>query len=183
MREYSPGANTNVAGPSANSTAGRCSRFSVMRSSVSPRIKAAYALAAVIASRPHNNTDPASVRRPPGCDGPGPAGHGVLYVKDIDAVSEEFGIPIDEKGLAGRECALTDPAATGCASPPGARDHQRPRIVPETLTQAALIRPQPHRGRAASRAVRRSESCGDLRRCCPASTLLYQGVDTQRRTG
>src|SRR3954470_18393907 len=32
-----------------------------------------------------------------------------LYVRDIDAVSEEFGIPIDEEGLAGRECALTDP--------------------------------------------------------------------------
>jgi catechol 2,3-dioxygenase-like lactoylglutathione lyase family enzyme len=32
-----------------------------------------------------------------------------LYVKDIDAVSEEFGIPVDEEGLAGRECALTDP--------------------------------------------------------------------------
>ena len=32
-----------------------------------------------------------------------------LYVTDIDAVSEEFGIPIDEEGFAGRECALTDP--------------------------------------------------------------------------
>jgi hypothetical protein len=32
-----------------------------------------------------------------------------LYVKDVDAVSEEFEIPIDEEGLAGRECALTDP--------------------------------------------------------------------------
>src|SRR4051794_11250261 len=32
-----------------------------------------------------------------------------LYVKDIDAVSEEFGIPVDEQGLAGRECDLTDP--------------------------------------------------------------------------
>jgi catechol 2,3-dioxygenase-like lactoylglutathione lyase family enzyme len=32
-----------------------------------------------------------------------------LYVKDIDTVSEEFGIPIDEEGLAGRECALIDP--------------------------------------------------------------------------
>jgi Glyoxalase superfamily protein len=32
-----------------------------------------------------------------------------LYVRDIDAVSEEFGTPIDEEGLAGRECALTDP--------------------------------------------------------------------------
>jgi hypothetical protein len=32
-----------------------------------------------------------------------------LYVKDIDAVSSEFGIPVDEDGLAGRECHLTDP--------------------------------------------------------------------------
>src|SRR3954453_11119298 len=32
-----------------------------------------------------------------------------LYVRDIDAVSAEFGIPIDEEGLARRECALTDP--------------------------------------------------------------------------
>jgi catechol 2,3-dioxygenase-like lactoylglutathione lyase family enzyme len=32
-----------------------------------------------------------------------------LYVKDIDAVSEEFGIPVDEEGLAGRECDLVDP--------------------------------------------------------------------------
>jgi len=32
-----------------------------------------------------------------------------LYVNDIDAVSAEFGTPIDEDGLAGRECALTDP--------------------------------------------------------------------------
>lgn len=32
-----------------------------------------------------------------------------LYVKDIDAVSQELGIPIDEEGLAGRECAVTDP--------------------------------------------------------------------------
>ena len=32
-----------------------------------------------------------------------------LYVTDIDAVSGEFGIPIDEERLAGRECALTDP--------------------------------------------------------------------------
>lgn len=29
-----------------------------------------------------------------------------LYVHDIDAVSEEFGIPVDEEGLAGRECDL-----------------------------------------------------------------------------
>jgi catechol 2,3-dioxygenase-like lactoylglutathione lyase family enzyme len=32
-----------------------------------------------------------------------------LYVKDIDAVSAEFGIPVDEDGLAGRECHLVDP--------------------------------------------------------------------------
>jgi catechol 2,3-dioxygenase-like lactoylglutathione lyase family enzyme len=32
-----------------------------------------------------------------------------LYVSDIDAVSEEFGIPVDEEGLAGRECDLEDP--------------------------------------------------------------------------
>jgi catechol 2,3-dioxygenase-like lactoylglutathione lyase family enzyme len=31
-----------------------------------------------------------------------------VYVNDIDAVSEEFGIPVDEEGLAGRECALED---------------------------------------------------------------------------
>jgi hypothetical protein len=29
-----------------------------------------------------------------------------LYVDDIDAVSEEFGAPVDEQGLAGRECDL-----------------------------------------------------------------------------
>jgi catechol 2,3-dioxygenase-like lactoylglutathione lyase family enzyme len=32
-----------------------------------------------------------------------------LYVNDIDAVSREFGIPVDEDGLAGRECDLEDP--------------------------------------------------------------------------
>ena len=32
-----------------------------------------------------------------------------LYVKDVDAVAEEFGVPVDEEGLAGRECALSDP--------------------------------------------------------------------------
>jgi catechol 2,3-dioxygenase-like lactoylglutathione lyase family enzyme len=31
-----------------------------------------------------------------------------LYVDDIDAVSQEFGIPVDEEGLAGRECDLED---------------------------------------------------------------------------
>ena len=32
-----------------------------------------------------------------------------LYVTDIDAVSEEFGVPVAEDGLAGRECDLNDP--------------------------------------------------------------------------
>lgn len=31
-----------------------------------------------------------------------------LYVDDVDAVSQEFGIPVDEEGLAGRECDLED---------------------------------------------------------------------------
>src|SRR5579884_1847170 len=31
-----------------------------------------------------------------------------LYVDDVDVVSNEFGAPIDEEGLAGRECALVD---------------------------------------------------------------------------
>src|SRR5436190_23305610 len=32
-----------------------------------------------------------------------------LYVRDIDAVSSEFGVPVDEDGLAGRQCDLQDP--------------------------------------------------------------------------
>ena len=32
-----------------------------------------------------------------------------LYVNDIDAVSAEFELPVDEEGLAGRECDLADP--------------------------------------------------------------------------
>lgn len=32
-----------------------------------------------------------------------------LYLEDIDAVSREFGIAVDEEGLAGRECELEDP--------------------------------------------------------------------------
>jgi catechol 2,3-dioxygenase-like lactoylglutathione lyase family enzyme len=32
-----------------------------------------------------------------------------LYVADIDTVSDEFGVPVDEEGLAGRECDLEDP--------------------------------------------------------------------------
>lgn len=31
-----------------------------------------------------------------------------LYVNDIEAVSREFAIPVDEEGLAGRECDLED---------------------------------------------------------------------------
>src|SRR4051812_16682676 len=41
-----------------------------------------------------------------------------LYVKDIDAVPGEFGIPVDEEGLAGRECDVTDPAGTRLRIPP-----------------------------------------------------------------
>ena len=32
-----------------------------------------------------------------------------LYVADIQRVSDEFGVPIDEEGLAGRESQLEDP--------------------------------------------------------------------------
>ena len=32
-----------------------------------------------------------------------------LYVTDIDEVSAAFGVRVDEEGLAGRECHLTDP--------------------------------------------------------------------------
>jgi catechol 2,3-dioxygenase-like lactoylglutathione lyase family enzyme len=32
-----------------------------------------------------------------------------LYVSDVEAVSAEFRVPIDEEGLAGRECDLEDP--------------------------------------------------------------------------
>ena len=32
-----------------------------------------------------------------------------LYVNDVDAVSAEFDVAVDEEGLAGRECALEDP--------------------------------------------------------------------------
>jgi catechol 2,3-dioxygenase-like lactoylglutathione lyase family enzyme len=31
-----------------------------------------------------------------------------LYVNNIDAVSQEFGVPVDEEGLAGRECDIED---------------------------------------------------------------------------
>jgi catechol 2,3-dioxygenase-like lactoylglutathione lyase family enzyme len=31
-----------------------------------------------------------------------------LYVNNIDDVSREFGVPVDEEGLAGRECAFED---------------------------------------------------------------------------
>lgn len=32
-----------------------------------------------------------------------------LYVHDVDAVAAELGISVDEDGLAGRECAVSDP--------------------------------------------------------------------------
>ena len=58
-----------------------------------------------------------------------------LYVRDVDAVSAEFGIPVDDHGLAGRECELVDPdghrlrVATPRSRPapesPGARGARR----------------------------------------------------------
>lgn len=32
-----------------------------------------------------------------------------LFVSDIDTAAAEFGVPVDEDGLAGRECELVDP--------------------------------------------------------------------------
>ena len=32
-----------------------------------------------------------------------------LYVRDVDVVAREFGVPVDEESPAGRECALQDP--------------------------------------------------------------------------
>ena len=32
-----------------------------------------------------------------------------LYVNDVDRVAGEFGVSVDEEGLAGRECELEDP--------------------------------------------------------------------------
>jgi len=32
-----------------------------------------------------------------------------LYVDDIDAVAAELGVAVDEEGLAGRECDVSDP--------------------------------------------------------------------------
>ena len=48
-----------------------------------------------------------------------------LYVRDVDAVFKEFGVPVDEAGLAGGSAPSWTRTATGCASPPGAPDHQR----------------------------------------------------------
>jgi hypothetical protein len=49
-----------------------------------------------------------------------------LYVNDIDAVSDEFGIPVDEAGWPGANATSWTRTATGCASPPGAPEHGRP---------------------------------------------------------
>jgi catechol 2,3-dioxygenase-like lactoylglutathione lyase family enzyme len=32
-----------------------------------------------------------------------------LYVTNVDEVAAEFGVPVDEEGLAGRECHVSDP--------------------------------------------------------------------------
>jgi Glyoxalase superfamily protein len=82
-----------------------------------------------------------------------------LYVKDIDAMAEEFGIPVDEDGVAGRECALVDPdgnrlrVATrrswmrallasmqrraSTASPPGSRRAHMPAAPPSATPSPA----------------------------------------------
>ena len=49
-----------------------------------------------------------------------------LYVDDIDAISKEFGVPIDEDGLAGRECDFDDPDGNSCAWP---RDVPRVALI------------------------------------------------------
>ncbi len=41
-----------------------------------------------------------------------------LYVKNIDDVAKEFGVAVDEEGLAGRECALVDPDGNHVAARP-----------------------------------------------------------------
>lgn len=35
-----------------------------------------------------------------------------LYVKDVEMIAAEFGAAVDDEGLAGRECALVDPAGS-----------------------------------------------------------------------
>jgi catechol 2,3-dioxygenase-like lactoylglutathione lyase family enzyme len=45
-----------------------------------------------------------------------------LYVSDIEAVSAEFGVPVDEEGLAGRECDWKTRTGTGYASRRGRAD-------------------------------------------------------------
>ena len=52
-----------------------------------------------------------------------------LYVRDIDTVSEEFQVPVDEDGLAGRECHLVDP------------DGNRLRVATRRSERAASPRP------------------------------------------
>jgi hypothetical protein len=44
-----------------------------------------------------------------------------LYVNDNDTISDEFGVPVDEEDLAGRECDLIDPdgGRLRIATPPG----------------------------------------------------------------
>jgi catechol 2,3-dioxygenase-like lactoylglutathione lyase family enzyme len=59
-----------------------------------------------------------------------------LYVKDTETVAQEFGIPVDEEGLAGWECDLEDPDGNrlrlGLGGPDGGQGtfpNTRPREI------------------------------------------------------
>src|SRR4051794_10452795 len=66
-----------------------------------------------------------------------------LNVKD-DAVSEEFGIPVDEEGLAGRECDLTDSDGNRLRIATRPRQTRRAAAMPlsqqEPVNRTGLIR-------------------------------------------
>jgi hypothetical protein len=87
-----------------------------------------------------------------------------LNVRDIDAVSQEFGIPVDDAGLAGRECHLEDPdgnrlrvsevrevAASGPDGDFDPREHLgQPLLIAEWMNlgeRAARVFRALHRGR------------------------------------
>jgi catechol 2,3-dioxygenase-like lactoylglutathione lyase family enzyme len=62
-----------------------------------------------------------------------------LYVDDIDAISEEFGIPVDEEGLAGRECALEDPDGNRLRVATRRSADARSRDIPDRLHNRGII--------------------------------------------
>ena len=55
-----------------------------------------------------------------------------LYVRDVDRVAEEFGVLVDEEGLAGRETALVDPAGNRLRVATAAPDHANRGTFPNT---------------------------------------------------